>query len=965
MATQTIGELHEQDANNLLGDWLNTVGRGWTSNSERNRAIQNSRDRADILVLDVNRMPVVIECEFGTPAVGDATRRLGRTLAFETRPFTEAVAVGFAEECKRDSNDEFRDRLARNEPFLTIQLVYQDAEDGVRVWPQKPLPARPTDLVAFCEYAQVPQREIDKQSTVIAERIRAAGKKLYDSIRLTVQGDETIERLKSVTGADQKLAAAGTACAIWLVALDLQNDLAQYSSVMRSMGLQTTEYLRRESISERLTVNELLEHWRIIESVNYLPVIELAIDSLEAGGMGPAIFDILEELDGISEHMNALYAKHIYNFAGELWQRLVPDREERAAHYTKPEIAELLATLAAERFDHLDADAIAQLDLMDAACGTGTLVGAGERALRRKFYAKGGRDPEIHRKRMENHIYAMDVNGIAGTLTAKRLTDMEVGQEYVGSKIAAISHPAGSLTLMDPSATGVAMVLGHQNVTATPGIGGSDDVGIFHVMLESINWMLMNPPYARPRKGRRQASTGLAPFRRAAKRKNYNMSHGQAGLASDFGDLANIRLATGGIYSTVLPLTAAHAGSWTGWRAELEKDFSDIVVIANTASDELQSMSAETGMSEMLVVATKKASRPDFWRQTSILCVNLSAAPSTMAEGYAITQEINSIPKDSQQGFLSCGSYVRTPQVNAGQPWGGVGNSNNELTLVNQALLNGQAYDPLTLQTHSLDLPMATLGDMADTGPTHHLIGHPKGAEPIGAFEWTPLADLPVEPAQQSMWAANAKTQTSIITLPTHGGTVIDSEEAERMVQSRSNWHLNRNLAVSSQGIALARTESLTHGGRTWNALQSISEEVAKAVALFYNSTLGVIVIRAYGQKGQQGPRAAVQVGAIPGLPCPAFNADTPEARRAREMAGQHFDELANLTLQPFAYCFRDSNRKRIDQVVAEMLGLDPNEQAIQEMLEHYRLLFAGEPNVNGRMKSILSALAEYRAGQG
>jgi hypothetical protein len=964
MVNHTIGELHEQDANNMLGDWLNTVGRGWSSNSERNRAIQNSHERADILVLDVNRMPVVIECEFGTPAVGDATKRLGKTLAFETRPFTEAVAVGFAEECKQDSNDEFRDRLARNEPFLTIQLVYQDAEDGVRVWPQRPLPARPTDLVAFCEYAQVPQREIDKQSSAIAERIRAAGKKLYDSIRLTIQGEETIDRLKSVTGADQELAAAQTACAIWLVAIDLQNDLAQYSSMMRNTGLQTTEYLRKEAISERLTVNELLEHWRIIESVNYLPVIELAIDSLEAGGMGPAIFDILEELDGISYHMNALYAKHIYNFAGELWQRLVPDREERAAHYTKPEIAELLATLAAERFDHLDADSIAQLNMMDAACGTGTLVGAGERALRRKYYAKGGRDPEIHRKRMENHIYAMDVNGIAGTLTAKRLTDLEVGQEYVGSKIAAITHPAGSLTLMDPEATGVAMVLGHQNVTAAPGIGGSTDFGIFHVGLAGINWMLMNPPYSRPRKGRRQASTGLAPFRRAAKKKGYSMSHGQAGLASDFGDLANIRLAAGGIYSTVLPQTAAHAGTWTGWRAELEKDFSDIVVIANTASNELQSMSADTGLSEILVVATKKASRPSAWRPASVLCVNLAAAPTTLAEGYAITQEINAIPRDSQQGFLSCGSYVRTPQGKAGQPWGGVGNSNNELTSVSQALLNAQAWDPLTLQTHRLALPMAALGDLAEIGPTHHLIGHPKGAEPIGAFEWTPLADLPVEPAQKSMWAANAKNHTRIIAQPTHGGSIVDAELAKRMVDRRSRWFLNRDMRWTSQVTALAHTRQDNHGGSSWVALEQASKGVAKALALFNSSIFGGIVRNSYGSTQDAG-RARMQIGAIPGLPCPAFHADTEEARRAQEIAERNFDELANLTLEPFAYCFRDDNRKLIDNVVSEMLGLDSNDNGIQELLEHYRWLFASEPNVNGRQKGIVSALAAYRAGQG
>ena len=46
------------------------------------------------------------------------------------------------------------------------------------------------------------------------------------------------------------------------------------------------------------------------------------------------------------------------------------------------------------------------------------------------------------------------------------------------------------------------------------------------------------------------------------------------------------------------------------------------------------------------------------------------------------------------------------------------------------------------------------------------------------------------------------------------------------------------------------------------------------------------------------------------------------------------------------------------------MLGLDAQASAIQEMLTHYRLLLASEPNVNGRQKSILAALEEYRQGR-
>ena len=42
------------------------------------------------------------------------------------------------------------------------------------------------------------------------------------------------------------------------------------------------------------------------------------------------------------------------------------------------------------------------------------------------------------------------------------------------------------------------------------------------------------------------------------------------------------------------------------------------------------------------------------------------------------------------------------------------------------------------------------------------------------------------------------------------------------------------------------------------------------------------------------------------------------------------------------------------------MLGLDPAAATIRDMLEHYRLLFSSEPNVNGRQKSIVTALDSY-----
>ena len=585
---------------------------------------------------------------------------------------------------------------------------------------------------------------------------------------------------------------------------------------------------------------------------------------------------------------------------------------------------------------------------MDAACGTGTLIGAGERALRRVYLLKGGNDPTLHRKRMEDHIIALDVNGIAGTMTAKRLTDLEVAQDYQESRIAIVTHEAGSLCLLNPETTGISDMLGSGGRGLAP--DQSSRSGTVQVPVGSVDWALMNPPYSRPRKGRAQAATGLAPLRRIASKYGYHMSHGQAGLASDFGNVSNIRMRSGGVFAHVLPLTAARTDSWTQWRRELEKHFDDIVVIANTSTAELQSMSADTGMSEMLIVATKREKDSNGSDPTEILCVNLNAAPTTMAEGYALGQEILAIPNGQATGIADWGNWARVKQHQSGLPWGAVGNSNVDMIAVSEALLDGKVFDPSRLVSSPMSLAMGNVGDMAGTGPTHHTIG--------GAFQWKPAANVPTASAQRSLWAADSKTQKMIDLQPTHAGTAVRQAVAKRLVSQRSRWFVSRNLRWTSQAIAFAHTPSDAHGGQAWNAMQDLADEIGRCIALWNNSVFGGIMRNAYGQTSQAG-RARIQVNAVAGLPCPDFGANTAAGAHARWVAGLNFAALSVLELEPFAFCFRDENRWQIDDVVAEMIGLDPSDQDVADMLTHYRLMFASEPNVNGRNRAVLGALGE------
>ncbi|MCY4474935.1 MAG: hypothetical protein OXC83_05810 [Chloroflexi bacterium] len=953
MTTTTIGILPEIEANSAIAQYLDECGKGWSANAERRQTLVDDNGRPDIVVREPGRRAVVLETEYGHPAVGDAESRLGKRFVGETYELTEVIAVGIDEDCESDTRAEFLERLKRDEAVLLVQLV-----STIGVWPVDPLLSRPSDLVAYCEYAQVPQLEIDRQSARVARHIESLGLALLNGLRaMTAVGDDMIAELMDIVKADTAEEATRIVCAIWLTTIDLHKDLALYSPTLRSRGLETTQAMRENSMLGVLSPRHLIDAWEVIEGVNYVPVIELAKSSLLAVGESAIVSQVLRNLEELSNELNDLQAKHVYNFAGELWQRLVTDREERAAHYTKPEVAELLATLAAERFMDRSVDEVASLDLMDAACGTGTLIGAGERALRRVYLLKGGSDPSLHRKRMEEHIIALDVNGIAGTMTAKRLTDLEVAQDYQESRIAIVTHEAGSLCLLNPETTGITDMLGSGGRGLTP--GQSSNNGMVRVPVGSVDFALMNPPYSRARRGREQATTGLAPLRRVAARYGWLMSHGQAGLGSDFGNMSNMRLKPGGVFAHVLPLTAAHTGSWTQWRREMVKHFEDIVVIANTSTSELQSMSADTGMGEMLVVATKRETALEGSEVDELLCVSLSAAPATMAEGYALGRKIAAIRDARSTGTDGWGSWARLKQNGTGSPWGAVGNRNVELIAVSELMLEGGLYDPATMNQHAMSLPIVTLSELADAGPTHHLIGHPRGSEAIGAFEWTPLETLPVAPSQKSMWVANAQTQVRIATDPTHGGTAVSQSHARRLVAQRSNWFISRNLRWTSQALAFAHTDDDVHGGQAWNALQNLDDEVGRCLALWNNSVFGGIVRNAYGQSSQAG-RARIQVNAIPGLPCPDFGAGTAAGADARRVAGLNFAALSALELEPFAYCFRDENRWQIDDVVADMIGLDPSDPDVADMLAHYRLMFASEPNVNGRNRGVLGALGEW-----
>ena len=371
-------------------------------------------------------------------------------------------------------------------------------------------------------------------------------------------------------------------------------------------------------------------------------------------------------------------------------------------------------------------------------------------------------------------------------------------------------------------------------------------------------------------------------------------------------------------------------------------------------------MSADTNMREMLLVATRRAAPRRDGEQAEVLCVNLDPSPATALDAWWCARQIGEIGAAAKgkrtngivrRGGDAIGSWVKTTAAR-GFPWFAAGISDRLLADAMSRLLGGEVWSP-SGGGHEMAIPMTTLGQLAEIGPTHHLIGHPAGADEIGAFRFDPAgavarADYP------ALWAADASAQTAIAVRPTHAGEAMgDAEKVRQQLAQRSDLFISRTLRMTTQALAAARTDGPAMGGRAWTALLSGDEDVKRALALWLNSSLGLLTRTGYAQTTQPG-RATIAIGAIEEFPVPDFVA----SEHARAVARRDYEALAAGALLPAASAWRDEHRQAIDSAVLDMIGLGRNEGA-EAAVGVLRDKWRREPAVHGGNRQLVEALPQ------
>ena len=459
----------------------------------------------------------------------------------------------------------------------------------------------------------------------------------------------------------------------------------------------------------------------------------------------------------------------------------------------------------------------------------------------------------------------------------------------------------------------------------------------------SCDLVIMNPPFTRPTN--HEAGHAEIPVPSFA---GFNTSHdeqlamgrklkkaaslfgsGNAGLASNFMDLGHSKLRDGGVLALVIPFAFLRGKSWKGAREALQAHYSDVHVTSIAASGSTaRAFSADTGMAECLVVATKRSGG-----KSPAAYSNLAARPSSLLE--AAVEAKNAKGRSVQGDILDAGAAgVRS-------------------TSVIEAARNLEAGNlRLPRQSKAIGLPVVPLGAVAARGlvdrdinggfPDRNETGPARGPFTVRAIR---SGEVPTYPM---LWAHSADRERRFVVSPDSCGDPRPNDEAraaERWNSAASRLHANRDFRLNSQSLAMCITPEKCLGGRAWPNIIPCSPLSEIPLLLWANSTPGLILFWWHGTRQQQG-RACITVTKLPGLP-------VLDPRTLTDSQMDHcraiFEDFKDKPLLAANEAYRDETRKVLDREllfgVTSVLQLDPG---LEEGLDLLRKQWCAEPSVHG-----------------
>ncbi|MDE0215300.1 MAG: hypothetical protein OXN79_01830, partial [bacterium] len=446
-------------------------------------------------------------------------------------------------------------------------------------------------------------------------------------------------------------------------------------------------------------------------------------------------------------------------------------------------------------------------------------------------------------------------------------------------------------------------------------------------------------------------------------------SHGNAGIASNFIDLAHAKLKPGGVLALILPASLVSGAAWGGARGLLALQYEEIVVVSISGhgdeTSEARAFSADTGMAEVIVLATKKTG--PVTGTSEVVHAILNDRPLSPIAGVEMARAINA--KTGGSGMLTVGGQATG--LHAIAPFGGdmegnpIGVSNVGVVVAASEMAAGR----LTLARHRvLDLPISPLGRLGYRGwVDRDISGRTPDGFARGPFDIVKLskrADY-TQASWPVLWCHDHRAETAMCVLPCSQGAERPElrefalvvwegrpDLGELSIAGATRLHINRDFRVNSQPMGACLTPKRAIGGRAWPSFQPTADDEAenenweKALCVWLNSTLGLLG-RWWVSNRQQKGRANLTVTTLTSIPVLDLRAVS--GGQVRELAAT-FDRFEHRPMLPANEAFRDEVRQELDKaVLCDVLGLP---DSILDPLETLRLQWCAEPSVHGNKKT-------------
>ena len=910
----------------------------------------------DILIDSV--MPIVVEVEFlpARTVEKDATARLGRVVRANRQIIEQVIALRAPQEIREVPGAQLEEKIINSR--FEYCLFSADAPSRARRWPKEGwLQGGVDELATLIENAAISEELIESNLDKLEGGVSAAGARL---IQKTINKPGVSTRIAALLHQSEGPQTTRMAMAI------IANALTFHQVLTGTHDIQSLAQLRRNG---KFIMGDVTIEWeRIIKEINYYPIFDIAREVLLQ--IPPdAASDILGHLTTVTEEFFSSGLMGSHDLYGRMFQRLITDRKFLATFYTLPESAMLLAEIAADKMavDYTDENAAPALRLADFACGTGTLLAAAYHAVLARHRRAGHNDADIHKRMMEESLIATDIMPAGVHLAVSILSSAHPTVTFGGCKITTLPYgetkaknqarkavALGALDLLDTETTVDIL----QTTTRLGGRGereikGVDDPrAVLELQHASCDLVIMNPPFTRPTN--HEITDKLVPsfagfstsedeqhamsarLREINARLPEHAGHGNAGLASNFIDLAHQKLKAGGVLAMVLPSTFAKGAAWAKSRRLINAHYDDITLVSLTSTGvTTTAFSADTAIAEILLIGKKRATkRKEGYARVQF--VSLRKRPASPVQSVVTARAITESDDGIKIGRTYMGEVTYSNLANGGA----VGVFDHDLIKTAETLQKSTLCLPNATETYSV--PITRLGDIADRGLLHRDINgkHPDGSA-RGPFDVEKMRDIPTYPF---IWAHDSDRERSFIVQPDAQGRVRRGmrEAANTVWKTRSTLHFNLDFGLSANSLAACVTPMPTIGGRAWPNVRPKNAKHEAAILLWANSTPGLLLWW-HSSSRQQSSRARMTISRLPDLPI----LDTRRlSAKQHRLAAKIFDRFKRKYFYPANEAYHDEVRHDLDRaVLVELLDLP---ESILDPLDLLRRKWCFEPSVHG-----------------